>query len=54
LATGALLAKDVAHLPIVDGKIQLSAVSPNFDGLEVSAERFNWWNNRIMRTAVFL
>ena len=54
LATGSLLAKDVAHLPIISGKIQLSPISPNFEGLEVSAERFDWWNNRIMRTAALL
>ena len=54
LATGSLLAKDVAHLPIIAGKIQLSPISPNFEGLEVSAERFDWWNNRIMRTAALL
>jgi o-succinylbenzoate synthase len=54
LGTGSLLAKDVAHLPIVDGKITISDVIPNLEGLDVSAERYEWWNNRIMRTAELL
>jgi O-succinylbenzoate synthase len=54
LGTGSLLAKNVAEIPIVDGKMQIQRFEPNFDGLEVSAERFDWWKNRIMRTAVLL
>jgi len=54
LGTGSLLTKDVAHLPIVDGKIKISDVVPNLDGLDVSADRYEWWNNRIMRTAQLL
>jgi O-succinylbenzoate synthase len=54
LGTGSLLAQDVAHLPIVDGMIQLTEFEPKFDGLDVSAERFQWWKNRIMRTAELL
>ena len=54
LATGSLLASNVANLPIVDGKMQIQRVEPNFDGLEVSADRFEWWKNRIMRTAALL
>ena len=54
LGTGSLLAKNVAELPIVDGKIAISDVIPNFDGLDVSADRFKWWENRIMRTAELL
>ena len=54
LGTGSLLAKNVAQLPIVDGKIQISDVVPNLDGLDVSADRFEWWKNRIMRTAELL
>ena len=54
LGTGSLLAKNVADLPIVDGKIQISDVVPNFEGLDVSADRFEWWKNRIMRTAELL
>jgi O-succinylbenzoate synthase len=54
LGTGSLLAQDVAHLPIVDGMIQLAEFEPVLDGLDVSAERFEWWKNRIMRTAELL
>jgi O-succinylbenzoate synthase len=54
LGTGSLLAQDVAHLPIVDGMIQLTEFEPQLDGLDVSAERFEWWKNRIMRTAELL
>ena len=54
LGTGSLLAKNVAQLPIVDGKIQMSDVVPNLDGLDVGADRFEWWKNRIMRTAELL
>ena len=54
LGTGSLLAQDVAHLPIVDGMIQLTEFEPALDGLDVSAERFEWWKNRIMRTAELL
>ena len=54
LGTGSLLAKNVAQLPIVDGKIQISEVVPNLEGLDVSADRYEWWKNRIMRTAELL
>jgi O-succinylbenzoate synthase len=54
LATGSLLSSDLAHLPIVDGEMALSEVEPNFEGLEVSAERYEWWKNRIMKTAELL
>jgi O-succinylbenzoate synthase len=54
LGTGSLLAKDVAQLPIVDGEIEVSEFVPNFDGLDVATERFEWWNNRIMRCAELL
>lgn len=54
LGTGSLLATDVAQLPIVDGMIQISDVNPEFSGLDVSAERYEWWKNRIMRTAELL
>lgn len=54
LGTGSLLAHDVANLPIVDGVIQLTEFEPVLDGLDVSAERFDWWKNRIMRTAELL
>jgi O-succinylbenzoate synthase len=54
LGTGSLLAENVADLPIVDGKIAISDVIPNFEGLDVSADRYEWWKNRIMRTAELL
>ena len=54
LATGSLLASNVADLAIVDGKMQITRFEPNFDGLEASADRFEWWKNRIMRTAELL
>ena len=54
LGTGSLLAKNVAELPIIDGKIEISDVNPVLDGLDVSADRFEWWKNRIMRTAELL
>ena len=54
LASGSLLASDVATHEIIDGKITLGQISPHLDGLDVSAERFEWWKNRIMRTWEFM
>jgi len=54
LGTGSLLAQNVAELPIVDGNIAISDVVPNLEGLDVSADRYKWWKNRIMRTAELL
>jgi o-succinylbenzoate synthase len=54
LGTGSLLAADVAHMPIVDGKIEISEFEPQLDGLDVATDRFEWWKNRIMRTAELL
>jgi O-succinylbenzoate synthase len=54
LGTGSLLAADVAQLPIVDGKIEISEFEPQLDGLDVASDRFDWWKNRIMRTAELL
>ena len=54
LGTGSLLAQDVAHLPIVDGMMRISEFEPELDGLDVAPERFEWWKNRIMRTAELL
>ena len=48
LATGRLLANDVAQLPIKDGKMQVNSVLP--EGLlnyQAPAERRAWWENRI-------
>jgi o-succinylbenzoate synthase len=54
LATGSLLASDVAAHEINDGKITLGQISPHFDGLDVSPERYEWWKNRIMRVGALL
>jgi O-succinylbenzoate synthase len=54
LGTGSLMAKNVADLPIVDGKIAIDDVVPNLEGLDVSADRYEWWKNRIMRTSELL
>jgi O-succinylbenzoate synthase len=54
LATGSLLARDVAAHQIVDGKIALGQISPNVDGLDVSPDRLEWWKNRIMRVGKLL
>jgi O-succinylbenzoate synthase len=54
LGTGSLLAADVAHLSIVDGKIEISEFEPQLDGLDVAPDRFEWWKNRIMRTTELL
>lgn len=53
LGTGSLLAVDVAHLPIKDGKIEVDDVRPEsalLNKLAVSNERLNWWKNRIRMT----
>ena len=54
LGTGSLLAKDVAQMPILDGKIEITEFEPRLDGLDVAPDRFEWWKNRIMRTAELL
>ena len=54
LGTGSLLAADVAHLPIFDGKIEITEFEPQLAGLDVASDRFEWWKNRIMRTAELL
>ena len=53
LGTGALLAVDVAELPIINGAIQVRDVAPDSGALikyAVSNERLNWWKNRIRMT----
>lgn len=51
LATGALLSADLANLPIINGEIAISDFEPNFSGLEVSPDRYEWWKNRVLQTA---
>lgn len=50
LATGSLLSANVGDLPIVNGEIEVKRIEPNFDGLEVSPERYKWWQDRVMKT----
>ena len=54
LGTGSLLAADVSQLPIVDGKIEITEFEPQLAGLDVASDRFEWWKNRVMRTAELL
>ncbi len=54
LATGSLMASDVAHLPIVDGAIALGDLDIKLDGLDVAPDRYEWWKNRAMRCAEIL
>ena len=54
LGTGSLLKADVGNLPIVDGEIEITSVDPVFDKYEVAPERFEWWKNRVMKTAELL
>jgi O-succinylbenzoate synthase len=54
LGTASLLSSNVGELPVVDGNIQIAEFEPVFEGLDVSAERFEWWKNRIMRTSKLL
>lgn len=54
LATGSLMAADVADLSIVDGAIELRDLDINLDGLDVAADRYEWWKNRAMRCAKVL
>ncbi len=54
LGTGSLLSADVASLPIVNGEIEITEVEPDFNGYEVAPERYEWWKNRVMKTAEFL
>ncbi len=54
LATASLMRSNVADLPIVDGRIEIADCEPVLEGLDVSADRFEWWKNRIMRTSKLL
>ena len=51
LGTGSLLAANVGELPIVNGEIEIKSFEPNFSGIEVSPERYEWWKNRVLMTA---
>jgi O-succinylbenzoate synthase len=54
LGTGSLLNADVADLPITNGEIQITDFEPNFSHIEVAPDRFEWWKNRVMKTAEHL
>jgi O-succinylbenzoate synthase len=54
LGTGSLLNTNVADLPIINGEIQITDFEPDFSGHEVASERFEWWKNRVMKTAEHL
>ena len=54
LGTGSLLSANIADLPIIDGQIEITDVEPDFAGLEVAPERYEWWKNRVMKTAELL
>ena len=54
LGTGSLLGADVASLPIVNGEIEITDVEPDFNGYEVAPDRYDWWKNRVMKTAELL
>ncbi|MFM6940722.1 MAG: o-succinylbenzoate synthase [Candidatus Planktophila sp.] len=54
LATGSLMARDVASLPMIDGSIALGDLDIKLDGLDVAPERYEWWKNRAMRCAEVL
>ena len=54
LGTGSLLATNVAELPIIDGQNHIREFEPEFSGHEVAPERFEWWKNRVMKTAELL
>ena len=54
LGTGSLLAADIATLPIVDGEIEITDVEPELSGYEVAPDRYEWWKNRVMKTAELL
>jgi O-succinylbenzoate synthase len=48
LGTGKLLTNDVADLPIVDGRMKVTNVSPSgFLNYQAAPERINWWQHRI-------
>ena len=54
LGTGSLMSADVASLLIVNGEIEITEVEPDFNGYEVAPDRYEWWKNRVMKTAELL
>jgi O-succinylbenzoate synthase len=55
LATGSLFTRDVAQHKIDNGAIAIQPLEElEVEGLDVSAERYQWWQNRVMRCAELL
>ena len=54
LGTGSLLGANIGQLPIVNGEIQITDFEPDFGTNEVAPDRFEWWKNRVMKTAELL
>jgi o-succinylbenzoate synthase len=53
LATGQLLAADIAQIPIEGGKMRVADVTPSEASMiefEASAERTQWWQDRVRTT----
>ena len=52
LATGQLLSADIAELPLLNGQLEVNALSPDADLLAkyaVPVERLTWWKERAKR-----
>ena len=54
LATGSLVSRNLAEIPIVDGSMVIGDLDINCEGLDVAPERYEWWKNRAMRCAEVL
>jgi O-succinylbenzoate synthase len=50
LGTGSLLSNDVGLHEIIDGEILVKDIEPKLEGLDVSPERYKWWQDRLMKT----
>jgi len=50
LATGSLMSADVGVHEIKNGEILVKDVEPIFEGVEVSPDRYKWWQDRVMKT----
>lgn len=50
LGTGSLLSNDVGLHEIIDGEILVRDIEPKLEGLDVSPERYKWWQDRLMKT----
>ena len=50
LATGALLTDDLGHIPVVNGEMSVTQITPNLEQHLVSPERHQWWEDRVMKT----